>query len=347
MKSVLIIELWGIGDATMMSAGLRGLLAAPCEVTVLGKPATCILLKLSYPQIRTIEFDPPWTAFYHKYRLLRWPWARIFRIVKELRARRFDAAVSIRSDPRDHLLMWLGGVKRRIGFFTRWSWLFLTEPIHDRDPRAHRVEDWWRLQDRLLGASTPHLPPRLSADPELVREFRARFADKPTPVIALHCGARIAVRRWPEAYYRQLIAALREKFDFQLVLIPDPDGYGSGLQDQADHVFPKLSLAELLALLGCATHLICNDSGPCHLAAALGVPITVFFGPTNIDLYRPFGEDHLVVIRDICPFRPCADYCRFPEAYCLTKLTPDMTYPEVEAHLLSLRKIPVRMQPRL
>lgn len=345
MKSVLIIELWGIGDATLMTSVLQGLLAQDWEITLLAKPQTCALLKPNYPRIRTIEFDAPWTAFYGKYRLARWPWSGIFQVLRQLRQNRFDAAISVRSDPRDHLLMWLGGVKRRTGFLTRWSRLLLNDPIVARDPNAHRVEDWWKLQDRLTGHSGHHFPPRLVADASLVKQFRSRLGSDPRPVLMLHCGARIAVRRWPEAYYRQLIVALRKKFDFQLVLIPDPDGYGAALQDLADHAFPRLSLHELPALLGCAAQVLCNDSGPCHVVAALEIPVIVFFGPQRPELFRPFGEHHHVVIRDICPFRPCSDYCRFPEPYCLTKLTPDIACPEVESQLIALRRIPLRGQP--
>jgi heptosyltransferase-2 len=238
--------------------------------------------------------------------------------------------------------MWLAGVRRRLGFSTRWSRLLLNEPILARDPNAHRAEDWWKLQDRLTGSSGRHFPPQLAPDAALVKQFKSRLASDPRPVIALHCGARIAVRRWPEAYYRQLLLSLRRKFDFQLVLIPDPDGYGGGLADLADQTFSRLSLPELLALLSCATQVLCNDSGPCHLAAAMGIPVIVFFGPQRPELFRPFGEHHLVVIRDICPYRPCSDYCRFPEPYCLTKLTPDIACPEVENQLISLQRIPLK-----
>ncbi len=342
MKSLLIIELWGIGDATLMSSALQGFLAGGWEITVLAKPQTCALLKPVYPQIETIEFDAPWTAFYNKYQVLRWPWGRIFEVLKRLRQGRFEAAVSVRSDPRDHMLMWLGGVRRRIGFFTRWSRVLLNEPIFVRDPNSHRVEDWWTLQDRLIGSATPHFPPRLVADAALVEQFRVRFRQDPRPILALHCGARIAVRRWPESYYRQLIGSLQKKFDFQLILIPDPDGYGGSLRDLAEHMFAQLTLPELLAVLNCAAQVVCNDSGPCHVAAALGIPVIVFFGPTRPESFRPFGEHHLVVIRDICPLRPCYDYCQFSEPYCLTKLTPDLVYKEVENQLVSVGRFPVQ-----
>jgi len=342
MKRILIVELWGIGDATMMTSVLQTLLAENWEVTILGKPHTRVLLQPVYSQVKFMEFDAPWTAFRGKYRLWLWPWREIIRVISGLRRQKFNAAVSIRSDPRDHLLMWLVGAQQRIGFDHVWSRWLLNKPILNRNPNAHRVEDWWRLQDRILESAEAHLPPRLTPDLAIVERFRSQFGASTLPIIALHCGARIAVRRWPEDYYRQVIVSLRQKFNFRLVLIPDPDGYGNGLQGLADYTCSKLSLPELLALLSCATELICNDSGPAHLAAALEIPVTVLFGPTKPEWFRPFGSRHLVVIRDICPFRPCMDYCKFPENYCLTKLQPNSVYPEIEQHLIAQKRLLLR-----
>ena len=330
-KRCLIVELWGVGDLVMMTAALRGLLAEGWEVTVLGKPHARALLESTYPQVSWIAFDAPWTVFLGKYRLWCWPWRRLFGLFFDLRVRRFDAAVSVRKDPRDHLLMWLTGAKRRIGFATRLGRFFLNEAVPVSRPEAHKVEDWWEVQDRMLGAGKPHLLPQLVPDAGLVEKFRARFRENfgRKPVLALHCGARIAVRRWPEAYFRELVLKLRGEFDFGLVLFPDPDGYGSGLADLADVTLSGLSLPELVAALGCASALVGNDSAPAHIADAMGVPAVALFGPTKPEWFRPYGKEHLVVIRDICAYRPCFDYCRFPEPYCLTRLKPEVVWPEV------------------
>jgi heptosyltransferase-2 len=345
MKHCLIIELWGIGDATLMTSALQGLLADDWKITLLAKSQTCALVQSSYPAIDGIEFDAPWTVFYGKYKLWRWPWLPIFRVLRRLRAERFDAALSIRKDPRDHFLMWLVGVRRRIGFPTTWSRWFLNEPVPVRDPDAHRVEDWWELQDRLGDSTQTHFPPRLIADPALSKKFRAQFGADSRPIIVLHCGARIAVRRWPEAYFRELVVRLRREFDFQLVLIPDPDGYGGALRDLADQTLSHLSLPELLAALNCATQVICNDSGPSHLADALEIPVIAFFGAARPEWFRPFRKHNLVVIRDTCPFHPCADYCRFPEALCLTQLTPQMAWLEIRNYLRVKAYFPLKTSP--
>lgn len=342
MRKCLVCELWWIGDATLMTSILQGLLADGWDITVLGKTQSRRLIEDNYPAVRWIEFDAPWTAFLGKYRLWRWPWKELLRVLRVVRHERFDAAISIRRDPRDHLLFWMAGVPRRIGFRSPYSWHFLNEAIPVLPATDHRVEDWWGVQQRLSPTATTLFPPRLAADPPEVERFRTLFARDNRPVLALHCGARNAVRRWPESSLRELIGQLRQEFDFQLVLFPDTDGYGDNLRDLATHTLTGLSLTELKAALSCARVLLGNDSGPGHLADALGVPVMAIFGPGNTHKMRPFNKQNLVVMRDICPYHPCSDYCRFPEPYCLTQLTPAIVGREVRRYLAESALLPAQ-----
>jgi len=342
MKKCLVIELWWIGDATLMTPILQGLAADGWEITVLGKPQARLLLQDDYPDVRWIEFDAPWTAFRGKYQLWRWPWAELFRIMMRVHRERFDAAVSIRRDPRDHFLVWLVGIPRRIGIHAPYSFGFLNQPLPPPPADHHRVEDWWNAQQRTCPEAAVLFPPRLGADPQLKERYRALFAQDPRPALALHCGARNAVRRWPESHLRELILGLRAEFDFQLVLFPDTDGYGHGLSDLASHVLTGLTLPELKASLANARLLIGNDSGPGHVADALGVPVVTIFGPGDPLKMRPFSPDNLVVMRDICPYHPCSDYCRFPEPYCLTQLPSAIVLREVRDYLHQTQLLPSR-----
>jgi heptosyltransferase-2 len=126
---------------------------------------------------------------------------------------------------------------------------------------------------------------------------------------------------------------MRAHYNFHLVLVPDPDGYGTTLALLADTVVTGSTIPELVDLLGRADLLLCNDSGPAHLAAACGRPVIPVFGPTDPDWYHPWGNKAHVIIRDICPWRPCFDYCKFNEPHCLTKLSPKIVWPEIREHI--------------
>ena len=330
-----MLEFWGLGDLIFSTTLLRAA-SQRYEVTLLAKEHAVPLLKPTLPELRFIAFDPPWSAFRNKYQFSKWPWAKLRALVSELRRNRFDAACSVRRDPRDHLLMYLSGARTRFGFPWRASTLLLTAPICPVKAKQHRVEDWRDL-GRALGLSGMDM-----AGPTLEHPaYRSMRVDQllegiRLPVICFHVGARIATRRWPEQSFAYVIQQLRNVYNFHLLLIPDPDGYGAALQQFADSTITSLSTRELVDLLGRVDLLICNDSGPAHIAAACGRPVIPIFGPTDPDWYHPWGNQNHVVIRDICPWRPCFDYCKFDEPHCLTKLPPEVASAEIHRHIEAL-----------
>lgn len=343
-----MLEFWGLGDLTFATPFLRAA-QERYEITLVGKAHAAELLRPTFPGIRYLTFDAPWSAYRGKYALWRWPWRWLLRLLGQLAHERFEAAVSVRSDPRDHLVMLLSGARTRYGFPRRGSASLLTHALTRSRPKQHKVEDWRDLGRALglpgMGDAGPHLE-HVQYRQSSIDQMLAGIGGK--PLVCLHPGARIAVRRWPEASFARVIGKLRARYDFHLALVPDPDGYGQGLAALADVVLPAMNVPELVDMLGRADLLLCNDSGPGHIAAACGRPVVAIFGPTDPDWFRPWGDQHHIVIRDICPWRPCFDYCKFREAYCLTKLLPDRVWPEIEEHITMLIErgsLPRHLQP--
>jgi heptosyltransferase-2 len=225
------------------------------------------------------------------------------------------------------------GVKRR--FDT--GRLFLTRRLKRPDPKQHKVENWHQV------AAALELPAALQASPRLDHSrygagLAARFFANPAkPVICLHTGARIAVRRWPEEYFARIVGELRKNFDFHLIVVPEPQSASSPvLAEIADAFVAALNVREMVDLLGRADLVLCNDSGPGHIAAGCGRPVITIFGPSDPDWFRPWGGDSTVIVRDICKWRPCFDYCHFSEPYCMTKLLPEAVWPEIDARIREL-----------
>lgn len=329
---LLVFELWGLGDLTFSTPVLRAAVER-YDVTVVGKAHARPLLEATFPQIRFLAYDAPWTAYRDKYRLWKWHWGELLALLTQLRRERFDAAISVRNDPRDHLVMWLVDARERHGFPLKGSAAFLTHPLIRSQQKQHKVEDWRDIGNALefpgMDAAAPRLEHANYRSPRVDELLRGVTK----PLVCVHPGARIVVRRWPEENFASIVGRMRREFDFHLALIPDPDGYGLGLAPLADSVLPALSVSELVDVLGRAALVLCNDSGPGHIASSCGRPAIVIFGPTDPDWFRPWGEQHHLVIRDICPWRPCFDYCKFSEPYCMTKLLPDKAWPEIREHI--------------
>ena len=330
-RKLLLIELWGLGDLTFATAIIPAL-RAKYQVTVLAKAHARPLLAPSFPTLDFIEWDAPWTAFRDKYRFRRWNWRELLSIVNNLQGHHFEHALSVRDDPRDHALMWLSRVSERHGFPRKGSNLLLTHSLASPGRNEHRVERWRRLAEA-VGCASEHSEPRLNHAAYRSARIDQLWDKIRRPVFCLHAGARIATRRWPESSFAYILERVRAAYSFDILLLPDPDGYGAALAPLADHVIDRLSIGELVDLLGRVDLLFSNDSAPAHLAAACGRPVISVFGPTHPAWFHPWNNRERVILRDICPWRPCFDNCKFSEPHCLTKLLPELVWTEIKTHI--------------
>jgi heptosyltransferase-2 len=310
---LLVIELWGMGDLVIATPFLQAA-SRRYAVTLLAKPYATDLQRRFWPKVSVVPFIAPWTAFRHKYRLLRWPWREMARL-RRLRAERYETGISARWDPRDHLLLLLLRTKRRLGFPRLNSQLFLTELLARPDPTAHRYENW-RVLARSLELDLPPreqlpVPPRREQDRVLV-----------------HTGAGQPVRVWPLERYAQLIARLRLA-GYHVQVACDPDQRSWWLETGENQVATPRTVSELLLLIDQAGVFVGNDSGPCHLAACCGVPTFTLFGPQLPEWFVPMHPAAEWLEGKPCPYKPCSDYCRFPIPYCMARSTEEEVWSSV------------------
>src|ERR1051325_3493400 len=295
-------------------------LEAACEkydVTLLAKPYAHDLQARFWPGVKVVSFVAPWTAFQHKYNFFAWPWLKMFRLWKQLRAEKFDFGLSARwygsvrraGDPRDHLLLWFCRVKNRLGFPGLGIQLFLSKRVKPPDPKAHRYENW-RVMGRALGMELP-------ARRKLDLPYRRRDGE-----VLLHTGAGQPVRVWPLHRYRTALNRLREKnLRVQVACDPDQENWWRAAGEQ-DLSVPR-SVTELISLFENARAFIGNDSGPGHLAAFCGVPTFTIFGPQLPEWFAPLHPGSEWLDGKACPYKPCSDYCRFPAPYCIVNSEVD------------------------
>ena len=92
-------------------------------------------------------------------------------------------------------------------------------------------------------------------------------------------------------------------------------------------------LEDLLQTLTTADRFIGNDSGPGHLAALLGVPTFSIFGAQLPEYFHPLHPQAAWIEGAPCPYKPCNDYCHFPEPHCILSLTTDETWTRLSAWL--------------
>jgi len=321
-SSLLVLELWGLGDLVIASPFLQAA-SERYAVTLLAKPYAKDLHQRFWPAVQVQPFVAPWTSFRRKYRIYAWPWIEMLRLRRSSLGR-FDIGLSGRWDPRDHLLLHLLGVKRRLGFSRLRSRVFLTDPLPRPEPTAHRYE-YWRTLGRALGLE---LPPR---------ERLPLGMPSGRSEILVHTGAGQAIRVWPLERYARIIQRLRQQGS-AVQIACDPDQRAWWLEMGETEVATPRTVAELMNLIDRAFIVMGNDSGPSHLAALCGVPTFTVFGPQLPEWFAPLHPLGETIEGKPCPYKPCSDYCRFPVPYCMIDNTEEEVWQRVEQFLAARRR---------
>ncbi len=313
---LLILELWGLGDLVIATPFIRAA-AEKYDVTLLAKPFAEEMRPRLWPAVQVVPFIAPWTAFRFrsKYSFWHWPWRNMLRLLRELRAKKFDCAVSARWDPRDHFLLHTVGARERLGFPRLKSQRYLTQSLARPDPLAHRSE-YWRAVGRALGFALP------------AREEIIPPAREPSAVAFIHSGARLPARVWPLANFQQIAARLRAK-NIPVQIACDPDQL-NWWQTHGENAACPNHVGELLALVDRAGIFIGNCSGPGHLAAICGVPTFTVYGPSLHEWWAPMHPAAEIFEGRACPYKPCSDYCRYETPFCLWQVPAEDVWPRVE-----------------
>jgi heptosyltransferase II len=269
----------------------------------------------------------------------------VWQMGRRLRAGKFTTGRIFPNSIRAALELWLAGIPRRVGLARAGRSLLLTEtvPPHPgagemrklsvaeirsrieaevapaRYPAAaHHVHHYLRLA-AALGASPEPVPPRIEVSEESMEEARGKFDlthAEGRPWFGLNPGAEYGpAKRWPAERFVEAARLLREKTQCRWMILG-----GAGDRLLAETIASDLaratgepplnvagatSLRELAAVLKNCDLVLTNDSGPMHLAAAVGAPVTAIFGSTSPELTGPVFSARAHVVRCHAPCAPC------------------------------------------
>lgn len=330
---LLIVELHHLGDAVMSLPFVRAA-AEKFEVHVLCRPEVQPVYELPAEVPCLHAWEPPWAD---DEPCGVW---RVFAAVhdkgRNLRHLEFGAAVCVWADARAEILMAESRASKRIGFpmtrgnyyaadlpwrrSRRWSgraleslWQavhpgrpLLTQWLHRESPRQPHLRCWEQIAGA-LGLSCDYSPPWIKAPAAPTRGNR--------PVLAVHAHARTPSKQWPVARWRELLASpeVTGRFDLLEILPPGADPVTPGTVRKAG----TPDLACLVTALQGADAVICHDSLPAHLSAALGKPVVSIFGSGEPDWFAPWNNRDRAVQKRVCPLHPCIDRCGMDSYLCL------------------------------
>ncbi|MDQ3487995.1 MAG: glycosyltransferase family 9 protein [Acidobacteriota bacterium] len=259
------------------------------------------------------------------------------------RARRYDLAVNFEPDVRSNALLALSGARWTAGYRSAGGGALLDQAL-DYQPQHHTVDNARRLVRSVLGEG--HLPGVAGLDipgePQRIAE--QILGGKTRPLVAMHAAGGREVKQWDPARFAAVARRLIEDRGATLVLTGGPgdaaivEGVKRALP--AANVIDVSNLRDLLsvaAVLERCDLMITGDTGPMHLAGAVGTPIVAVFGPSDPRRYAPRGPLDRVVRIDL-PCAPC-NRIRLPPDRCTGHIPDCLAFVSVDRVLAAALEV--------
>lgn len=293
--SILIILMGSLGDV------VRGLCLAShiknslpeSKVTWLIEPKWTELVGIHPCIDKMIVFDRPRGV------------QAVWDLYKDLAQEHFDITIDLQRHFKSGFFSLLSRAKRRVGFSRRnakeFNWLFNNEQINFFSDELPKLRHYLKFTEH-LGLSEPtcvefgfSLLDVNATAPGIISEING-------PFIAVVMGSSWESKDWFLERYCQLVKSILSSGKTHVVLLGDRSRTTQALRlserissSRLINLVDKTSLLELAAVLKAATVGVGPDSGPGHLAAAVGTPYVSIFGPTSPRRAAPYGSEHLVV----------------------------------------------------
>ena len=332
IRKILIIRNDGIGDLlnstpaiTMLRQNYTG-----AEITVLVQPLSAPILVGNPDVDRVLIFDRE-----NEHRRLR----DRLRFYQNLRHEKYDLVVAMRTATWCNFVAFLSGARYRLGRHQKRFKNFLTHPWRGQYKKGetHEVDRNFDLV-RLICDGDGHRRLVLNLlDDEITRtkQLLANWEIVPNDfLVGIHPGGSSFDKRWPEENYAQIADALAHEYGAKILILRGPDeaelerNFQKAVQSKSIAYTPK-AIRELAALIRRCNFFVCNDSGPMHIAAALGVPTVAIFGPTDHVAWKPLSKAATTVRRDM-PCWPCSSHKCKIEWECTKKLAVDTVWDQIE-----------------
>jgi heptosyltransferase-2 len=241
------------------------------------------------------------------------------RIMKTIRSRRFDLGVLFPNSFESALMMYLGGVPQRVGYATDGRRWMLTDSVKPSGAAMHQIQyylDLVKLLTTAAGAPSIEIQATATERDDARRLLRAAGIADGSPFLILNPGAAYgSAKRWHDVRFARAADILCVELGLSAALIgseaerPIAQQIAASMQVPAAVLAGKTSLETLIGVVAESSLMITNDSGPMHIAAALGIPTVAVFGSTDERVTGPCGPRTRVVKHPVecspCLLREC------------------------------------------
>ncbi len=340
--NILIVKLSAIGDVihTLPSLGALRRLYPYAHITwVVEEAAADLVVNHPYLDQVLISRRKSWAKDI-KDGKFQPAWREIRSFIKQLKSRRYDLVIDFHGLFKSAMIVFLSRGKRKLGYdsWQELSGLFLNEKIPE-DMNKHAVDRYLDFP-RHLGATieTPDfiLPANPEAEARALRLLASHTLEK-KKYIAVNPVALWETKLWDNRKFAELADAIQERLKIPVVFTGSNkeslDEITSQMKTKGIHLGGQTTLPELACIYQEARAVITTDSGPMHLAAALGTPVFALFGPTDPARTGPYGTGHTIIRADL-PCSPCL-LKKCATRQCMEDITPEQVFDEVKKMIKS------------
>lgn len=270
-------------------------------------------------------------------------------LLRALRSARFTHVFDLDTSDRTALLTWLTGAPCRAGFrsdrHSRRRSLAYThiKTVPPEEYYAHSIVEYFLRLLPLAGVPVATRECRLEPRPDDLLRAAALFPSSRAPRVLLHPGSRSSYRIWPLDRFARIADRLVAETGAQVVLIGGPseqpliEGIRAAARTPLTVIPPPGDVCAFAACARQADVLLCHDSGPMHIAAAVGTRIVALFGSQSRIVWAPVGKGHRILQAPL----PCTN-CSLPKEcdpansyknYCIRRIGEDEVFSAVRAVL--------------
>ena len=334
---ILVTQTGGwIGDMILLTPALRALKRAypQSHLTLLIRPLVAALME-TCPYVDEVIIDTKGNGISRA--------QSFFELVRRVRRGKFNLAVVLHpTSIRNALIPFLAGVPLRVGSNAGGRGILLSQSCTD-DTTVHEVDRYLQVLQLInINESATGLEFwDTNADRRAVNRILSDCNVLPEDrIIGINLGTTWGTKSWVLDRFVDVIAGIQHRFDAAIVLTGSSSEVALGkalqklIKPRVINLIGKTTILQLGALIErCALYLTC-DSGPMHIAAAVGTPTIALFGPTDPLRHRPSGEGHHVIEKDVS-CRPCYKRkCMRKDApnLCMTEIQPSDVIERISTH---------------
>ncbi len=330
-KKILAIKLRDLGDTALWTSALSALKQSYPDASLQ------VLVKVSAAPL--LEHHPDIDRCF----VVKEGALSLIKSLLKLRAESFDLAMGFHATTS--LCRWLFLLKAKTTVLHHHSWKFTPKGSSLAIPNPGELQDAISRDYeslRALKITSEKKPTKLvvSNEEKIAAQaaLKAKGVDSSKALVVLLPGARVATRRYPKDLWMLMVKRLKDSKENEIIVVADKTlsrewGLKEISQELGISYFDDVSLRHMMAIVSQASVAIANDSGPVHIAAALGVKTVALFGPGCFGDWHPYsGPSHeaLRIEVDCRPYgprdQPLFQYCTLESCShltCLRKLSPD------------------------